>query len=189
MECIFSQAEYSNGMLSTFFNVSASNSAYKRIDYFKKKDLVLADTTYYEALGTSVMTKPTYDENGNLTGATKEMVEDTIIHNGVAYTMNSNEAKHATTNWKWIRGYTLKTGANLNVDENNNIFFNIGYISKAPRFNNVYYYDNTLFRDIKNEIVKAFEWGTLLGLPFIHQILMFIILNGKTSRQMEELPF
>ena len=54
------------------------------------------------------MTKPTYDENGNLTGATKEMVEDTIIHNGVAYTMNSNEAKHATTNWKWIRGYTLK---------------------------------------------------------------------------------
>ena len=119
---VFSQAEYSNGMLSTFFNISASNSAYKRIDYFKKKDLVLADTTYYEALGTSVMTQPTYDENGNLTGATKEMVEDTIIHNGVAYTMNSNEAKHATTNWKWIRGFTLKTGANLNVDENNNIF-------------------------------------------------------------------
>jgi len=156
---VFSQAEYSNGMLSTFFNISASNSAYKRIDYFKKKDLVLADTTYYEALGTSVMTQPTYDENGNLTGATKEMVEDTIIHNGVAYTMNSKEAKNAETDWKWIRGYTLKTGANLNVDENNNIFFNVGYISKAPRFNNVYYYDNTLFRDIKNEIVKAFEWG------------------------------
>ena len=78
---VFSQAEYSNGMLSTFFNISASNSAYKRIDYFKKKDLVLADTTYYEALGTSVMTQPTYDENGNLTGATKEMVEDlSLIH-------------------------------------------------------------------------------------------------------------
>ena len=116
---VFSQAEYSNGMLSTFFNISASNSAYKRIDYFKKKDLVLADTTYYEALGTSVMTRPTYDENGNLTGATKEMVEDTIIHNGVAYTMNSKEAKNAETDWKWIRGYTLKTGANLNIDENN----------------------------------------------------------------------
>ena len=39
------------------------------------------------------MTQPTYDENGNLTGATKEMVEDTIIHNGVAYTMNSKRQK------------------------------------------------------------------------------------------------
>ena len=47
---VFSQAEYSNGMLSAFFNISASNSAYKRIDYFKKKDLVLNDTTYKEAL-------------------------------------------------------------------------------------------------------------------------------------------
>ena len=34
---VFSQAEYSNGMLSTFFNISASNSAYKRIDYFKRR--------------------------------------------------------------------------------------------------------------------------------------------------------
>ncbi|MDA0682737.1 MAG: carboxypeptidase-like regulatory domain-containing protein, partial [Bacteroidetes bacterium] len=51
---IFSQMEYSSGMLSAFLNISGSNSAYKRIDYFRKKDLVLADTTYVEALGTSV---------------------------------------------------------------------------------------------------------------------------------------
>ena len=37
---VFSQMEYSNGMLSAFLNISGSNSAYKRIDYFKKKDLV-----------------------------------------------------------------------------------------------------------------------------------------------------
>ena len=35
---------------------------YKRIDYFKKKDLVLADTTYNEALGTSVSTEIIYDD-------------------------------------------------------------------------------------------------------------------------------
>jgi outer membrane receptor for Fe3+-dicitrate len=73
--------------------------------------------------------------------------------------MNSPEAKLAETNWKWIRGYTIKSGANFNLDEYNNIFFNLGYISKAPRFNNVYYYDNTLFRDIKNEVVQAIEGG------------------------------
>lgn len=156
---VFSQMEYSNGMLSTFFNISASNSAYKRIDYFRKKDLVLADTTYFEALGTSVATELEFDENGNLIGANKTMVLDTVYHNGAAYTMNSPEAKLAETNWKWIRGFTIKSGANFNLDEYNNVFINLGYISKAPRFNNVYYYDNSLFRDIKNEIVQALEGG------------------------------
>ena len=156
---VFSQAEYSNGMLSAFLNISASNSAYKRIDYFKKKDLVLADTTYKEALGTSVNTVYEYDNNGNIIGAHKTMVEDTIWHGGKSYTQNSDQAKLAETNWKWIRGFTIKTGANINLDEYNNVFFNVGYISKAPRFNNVYDYDNQLYREIKNEAVKALEGG------------------------------
>ncbi|MBC8266982.1 MAG: TonB-dependent receptor [Flavobacteriales bacterium] len=156
---IFSQMEYSNGMLSAFFNISGSNSAYKRIDYFKKKDLILEDTTYLEALGTSVATELEFDENGNLIGAHKTMVEDTIWHNGNFYTRNSEEAKLAETSWKWIRGFTIKTGANVNLDEYNNVFFNVGYISKAPRFNNVYDYSNQLFRDIRNEQVKAVEGG------------------------------
>ncbi len=156
---VFSQMEYSNGILSTFFNLSASNSAYKRIDYFKKKNLVLNDTTYYEALGTSVSTNIQYDDDGNIVGATKSMVLDTIFHNGKAYTMNSDEAERAETKWKWIRGFTIKTGLNLNLDDYNNVFFNVGYISKAPRFNNIYDYDNNLYRDIKNENVKAIEGG------------------------------
>jgi outer membrane cobalamin receptor len=142
---VFSQAEYSNGMLSAFLNISGSNSAYKRIDYFRKKDLVLSDTIIKEALGTH----PYFGE----------IVSDTLTINGTDYTVNSEEAQYASTEWKWIRGYTVKTGANVNVDENNNFFFNIGYISKAPRFQNVYDYDNTLFKSIKNEVVKAFEWG------------------------------
>ena len=41
----------------------------------------------------------------------------------------------------------------------NNVFFNMGYISKAPRFQNVFDYDNSMFRAIRNEIVKAVEGG------------------------------
>ena len=156
---LFYQVEHNNGVISTFCNISASNSAYKRIDYFRKKDLVLDDTTYIQALGTSVATELVFDDNGHLIGANKTMVLDTIWHNGKSYTMNSNESKSAETNWKWMRGYTIKSGANFNLDEYNNIFFNLGYISKAPRFNNVYHYDNSLFRNIKNEIVKAIEGG------------------------------
>ena len=134
---LFSQAEYSNGMLSAFLNISGSNSAYKRIDYFRKKDLILSDTTILEALGNS----------------------DTLTYNGNNYTFNSSEAQFATTNWKWIRGYTIKTGANLNLDEYNNVFFNTGYISKAPRFSNIYTNNNTLQEYIRNENVKAIEGG------------------------------
>ena len=53
----------------------------------------------------------------------------------------------------------MKTGANINLNENNNLFFNSGYISKAPRFNNIYTYNNTLQEYIRNEIVKAVEGG------------------------------
>ena len=142
---VFSQFEYKNSILSTFINLSASNSGYKRIDYFKKKDLVLEDTTLVQVLGTH----PYYGE----------LVSDTINVDGIDYTINSEEAKISSTNWKWIQGYTIKMGANINLDLRNNIFFNTGIISKAPRFNNVYDYDNNLYRDIKNEIVKAVEGG------------------------------
>lgn len=142
---VFSQAEYSNGILSAFFNISGSNSAYKRLDYFRKKDLVLADTTIREALGTELNFG--------------EYISDTVTVDGVDYTVNSKEAKTASTAWKWIRGYTVKTGLNVNLDEYNNVFFNTGYISKAPRFANVFDYDNSMFKGIKNEIVKAVEGG------------------------------
>ena len=156
---VFSQLEYTNDNVSAFLNITGSNSAYKRIDYFKKKDLVLEDTTFVEALGTRVSTNYVYDEDGVIISAEKSMVEDTIFYNGNAYTMNSEQARFAQTDWKWIRGYTFKTGLNYNIDLSNNVFFNLGYISKAPRFNNVYYYDNTEYRDIKNELVKAIEGG------------------------------
>ena len=155
----FGQVEYSDDKFSFFLNISGATSQYKRIDYFKKKDLVLADTTYEQALGTSVSTQIIYDENGSLIGANKVMIEDTLWHNGIAYTQNSDEAKHAQSEWEKFRGWTIKTGANYNLDDKNNIFINAGYISKAPKFGNVFDYDNKLFRDIKNEFVKAIELG------------------------------
>ncbi len=142
---IFKQLEYSDGTLSAFLNFSGSNSAYKRIDYFRKKDLVLEDRTIREAVGT----RPYFGE----------LVSDTIIIDGQSYTVNSEEAEYASTDWKWIKGYTFKTGANYNLNDYNNIFFNTGYISKAPRFQNIFDYDNKLYKEIENEKVKAFEGG------------------------------
>tara|TARA_B100001741_G_scaffold309775_1_gene307995 strand:+ start:1031 stop:3865 length:2835 start_codon:yes stop_codon:yes gene_type:complete len=157
----FGQVEYNNGKVSTFFNISGSNSGYSRHDYFKKKDLVLSDTTFSEVLGTSValLQDSIYISSLNPNGYHKTISVDTFEYNGQKYTMNSPEARSAITDWKWIKGFTIKTGINYNIDELNNVFFNIGYISKAPRFNNVFDYNNQLFRDIQNEQVKAVEGG------------------------------
>ena len=155
----FGQLEYADDKFSLFLNISEATSMYKRIDYFKKKDLVLADTTFNEALGTSVSTEIIYDENGNIVGANKVMIEDTIFHNDLFYTQNSSEAKHAQSEWQKFHGWTFKTGANYNINDYHNVFINAGYISKAPKFGNVFDYNNQLFRDIQNEFVKALEAG------------------------------
>ncbi len=63
------------------------------------------------------------------------------------------------TDWMSYPGMTIKGGLNYNLSENFNVFINSGYLNKAPRFNNVFDYDNKLFREILNEKVKALELG------------------------------
>ena len=133
----FSQLEYNYKNITAFINLTGSNSSYKRIDYFKKKDLVLTDTTLTQAVG----------------------VNDTINYNGNTYTIDSEEARFTETKWKHLPGFTIKTGANWNIDEHNNVFFNTGLLSKAPRFANVFNYDNETYFNIRNEIIQAFELG------------------------------
>ena len=69
------------------------------------------------------------------------------------------EVEANETPWKYIPGFTIKGGANYYISESMNVFMNLGYLSKAQRFNNVYDRSNTLFLDIKNEKVQAIELG------------------------------
>ena len=134
---LFQQMEYNTGNWSAFVNVSFSSTGYKRIDYFRPMDLVLNDTIMVEALSYG----------------------DTILNNGNEYTVDSPEARHTESKWKWIPGYTLKTGLNYNLDEFNNVFMNIGYLEKAPKFRNIFDFDNRFFANIRNEEVAAIELG------------------------------
>jgi outer membrane receptor for Fe3+-dicitrate len=63
------------------------------------------------------------------------------------------------TGWKNFPGFTAKGGLNYNFTKSLNAFFNLGYLSRATRFNNVFDFDNKMFKEIKNEITKAFEFG------------------------------
>ncbi len=56
-------------------------------------------------------------------------------------------------------GY-IKGGANYNIDEKQNIFFNTGFISRQPNFGAVFpNYANNINPDLQNEEITSFELG------------------------------
>ena len=64
------------------------------------------------------------------------------------------------TDWENIIGGNIKGGLNFNIDENHNVFGNIGYYSKQPLFDAVYPGNsNELNEDLKNEQVFGIELG------------------------------
>jgi len=66
------------------------------------------------------------------------------------------------SDWKYVPGFTIKTGLNYNVDVHNNVFFNMGYLNKAKDFNSYYFGYSSNFQPdsiTKNERVKALELG------------------------------
>lgn len=65
------------------------------------------------------------------------------------------------TDWANFTGYTGKLGANYNLNENNNVFVNLGYISRAPYFDALYpTFDNdNLNENAENEKILAAEIG------------------------------
>jgi len=134
---VFGQIEYKKDKWSTFLTSSVNETGYQRVDYFKKKDIVLADTTFEQAVGYG----------------------DTLDYNGQKYTINSSEARFATTEQKWFTGATVKGGANYNIDKNHNVFFNTGFLNIAPKMNAVFDNNNRQFLEIKNQKVYSVELG------------------------------
>ena len=56
-------------------------------------------------------------------------------------------------------GY-IKGGANFNIDEKQNVFFNTGFISRQPQFGAVFpNYANEINPDLQNEEITSFELG------------------------------
>ncbi len=57
-------------------------------------------------------------------------------------------------------GYNLKAGANYNINMNHNVFFNTGYYSRQPFFDDLFLnYQNVVNREVGNEGVLGLELG------------------------------
>jgi len=142
---LFGQLEYKTNLFSSFFSLSSALTRYKRIDYMLPKTLEIDGETV----------APIYFWETN---AVEPVVQEVEL-NGVTYTPESEGLKHQETDWYYKPGFTIKTGGNYKVSEKSNVYVNLGYLDRAPRFQNVYDFTNKLFLDIQNEKIKSFEFG------------------------------
>jgi len=72
--------------------------------------------------------------------------------------------KNASLDWVSIPGFTFKSGASFRLNDNQDLFMNMGYLSKAQRFNNVINQNRfgeelLVFNNYENERVRAIELG------------------------------
>lgn len=134
---IFTQTEYKQGPITAFVNVTGAITGSQRKDYFAKKDLVLADTTYSQVISANIP----------------------FVLEGDTFTIDSPQAQFSETEQKWTPGFTIKTGMNYNINSHYNVFFNTGYISKAAPFDNVFSRDNRPYPNTVNEKIAAAEIG------------------------------
>jgi len=106
---LFTQLEYNTDNLSTFLSVAASNTSYRRVDYFQYLD---------------------------------------------------SDPLQTTDKYSFF-GYSVKGGANYNIDDTNNVFANIGYFERAPIFTSVFLqFDNEhINADAENEKIFSAELG------------------------------
>ncbi|WP_049037651.1 TonB-dependent receptor, partial [Elizabethkingia anophelis] len=70
------------------------------------------------------------------------------------YTPENQETK-----WYNKTGYIVKGGANYNIDEHHNVFFNTGVISRQPQFNALFPSNQNVYKDAKNERIFSIELG------------------------------
>ncbi len=155
----FLQAEYKKGKFTVFANGSVSYTGYKRVDYFRKKDLVLSDTTVEESLGWGD-TLAHYNGHVYKADTFRKYFPTIPLSSTELYNKDSKEARYNTQDWKWFTGYTIKVGSNYNIDEHHNIFINAGLLSIAPRYSQFYTNNsNQGFPDVKQQYIKAVEIG------------------------------
>ncbi len=183
----FGEAKYKKEKWTAFLNLSGVISGYKRIDYFGNRDFITNDgTRYANAIGygdhlfyngTNVLVaadninqgSSSFYQSGDTTFVTNPNRNfNDYAPNGTEYIVGAEQIEYddsrtqtSETPWKNIPGFTIKTGAGYIINDNHNVFINLGYLSRTPRFRNVIDISNLnqFFRDIENERISSIELG------------------------------
>ncbi len=132
----FAQAEYSLDKLNTFVSLALSNKSYKRIDYFN----YFTDDLINQINADAALEQQYIDDLGD-----RKFLE---------------AMKGQESDWVGFLGYSIKGGANYNLTDNHNVFFNTGYFERQPDFDAVFLnYINNVNDEAVNEKAFSFELG------------------------------
>lgn len=132
---VFGMMEFKKNKWAGFVNLSSAVSWYKQIGHFLKKQLVIGDTIM---------------EIG---------YNDEVPYNGQKYNRNSEGLRTNQTDWKRLVGYTIKSGVNYNLNNNMNVFANIGYLNRVPLITYVFNARNQEYKGLENEMIQSVELG------------------------------
>ncbi|MEM6964951.1 MAG: carboxypeptidase-like regulatory domain-containing protein [Bacteroidota bacterium] len=137
----FGLVEYTKDKLSVFLNFSTAVTGYKMVDYLWDKEVTVNGEKRFVGY---------YNENGDADILERVVVDGNTMYtveNPSAATLAYAEANNLTidseTPQNQSLGYilkptfTVKTGAVYNFNKQQNLFANVGYFSRAPRYNNV----------------------------------------------------
>lgn len=144
-------------------SVSSKNNSAASTDAFKNKKLTVGDIVYRD-----------YD-SFILQGGVFGTVEYNLDGLSAFVSASANE----TSQWRYDRfyydknnaesdkvnkfGFTAKGGANYNLNDNHNVYANVGYISRAPFFSGGAFLQSTtsnaINKDAVNEKIFSFELG------------------------------
>ncbi len=120
-----------------------------------------------------------YDKNG-LSAFVSGSVSATSYWR-VGHFYYNDERSQTLTFW----GGTIKAGTNYNINENNNVFLNLGYISRAPKFQYGAFMSHTTSNvvnaEAKNEQVASVE----VGYGF-HNEYVNLVVNGYFTEWMDK---
>lgn len=144
-------------------NVNAANNAAAGTDAFKNKKLTVGDVVYRDydgyVLQGGAFGQVEYD-NDKLTAFVAGSANETSQWRYDRFYYDKAHAKSEKVN---TFGFTAKGGANYNLNENHNVFANIGYISRAPFFSGGAFLSSTVSnavnQDAVNEKIFSLEAG------------------------------
>jgi hypothetical protein len=95
------------------------------------------------------------------------------------------EDPNRMTDWQNFLGYTFKAGGNYRINNQHNVFLNVGHFSRAPLFNSIFYANDNvqIQEDAKNEKVFGIEIGYGLRTKFVNANLNFYNTSWRDKSQ------
>lgn len=143
-------------------NVSAANNIAAADPNFTKKKLGVGDVVYRDYDG-YVMSEGAFGQLEYNRDKLSAFVAGSLSNTSYwRYDRFYYDEAHAKSSKKHYLGGNIKGGANYNLNETQNIFFNAGFITRAPMFDTSFINSQNSHdrnQDAKNEKVMSFEVG------------------------------